>query len=193
MADEPTQPPLSGDDRLTAVAYQLVALYERWSEDRQVAAKQGAETAELVRLFTEQVKGFEQLEPTVRRQLVESIRQATIGVAKTVTETTTKAATQASTEITQRLDQSVQRAERVLAQYRREVVTTQWKVIGVACVMTLLTTLLFVWLFLPQPTLPLNAKQIKLLQLGQEVDHVWPALTKDEQKRLLDRLKHRLK
>jgi hypothetical protein len=33
-------------------------LYERWSEDRQAAAAQGADMAELVRLFTLQVESF---------------------------------------------------------------------------------------------------------------------------------------
>jgi len=174
-------PEMGIEDRLKAIAYQFITLYERWSEDRQAAAKQGADTAELIQLFTEQVKGFKELEPKVRQQILESIQNAAAGVAKTVAEATTKEATRATEAITQQLASATQQAENTLNHYQADVIANQWKMIGITAITTIITCLLLVWLLIPKPTLPLTNDQIKDLRSGQLMALVWPKLTKKEQ------------
>ncbi len=60
---------LTPSEQLEAILFQFVNLYERWSEDRQVAAKQGADIAKFVKEFAEQVEHFENIEEFVRQQL----------------------------------------------------------------------------------------------------------------------------
>lgn len=58
---------LSQEDHLDSILYQFVTLYERWSEDRQVAAKQGADLAKVVKQFVHQGEVFtKQLEQPIR-------------------------------------------------------------------------------------------------------------------------------
>ncbi len=178
-------PEMAIEERLKGIAYQFIALYERWSEDRQVAAKQGADTAELVQLFTEQVKGFQTLEPKVRQQIVASIHNAAAGVAKTVAEATAKEATRATEAITQQLTRVTQQAENTLNHYQADVITNQWKLIGITAITTIITCLLLVWLLIPKPTLPLSNEQITYLNSGIMMELVWPKLTKKEQDRWL--------
>jgi hypothetical protein len=179
-------PKMDIEERLKAIAYQFIALYERWSEDRQVAAKQGADTAELVHLFTEQVKGFKTLEPKVRQQIVTSIQNAAAGVAKTVAEATAKEATRATEAIAEQLAIVTQQAKNTLNHYQADVVANQWKIMGVTAVTTIITCLLLVWLLIPKPTLPLSNEQIKYLNSGIMMELVWPKLTKKEQQHWLE-------
>ena len=191
MSREPSETPLTLEDRLKAIAYQFVALYERWSEDRQVAAKQGAETAELVALLTQQVMAFGQLEPAVRARISESIQQAARESIQAVREGVECQTREAVSQSAEQLTASAQRAEKALLNYQQLTRHHHWQVIGVAVLSTITTSLLLVWLLIPRPALPLTAEQVLDLQLGHEVAQVWPELTKDERKHLLAQLKYK--
>ena len=180
-----THDTLTEEERLKAIAYQFIALYERWSEDRQVAAKQGADIAEFVKLFSEQVQSFKTLETEVRQAIITSIQQASTHVAKTVAEETSKEATRATEKLTQQLAHAVRDAEANLKVYQQEVIAWQWKVIGITMVTTLATCLLLVWLLIPKPTLPLSNEQIKYLNNGVLMEIVWPKLSKKEKDELM--------
>ena len=180
MNDNETTQVLTLEDRLKAIAYQFIALYERWSEDRQFAAKQGADIAELVTLFTEQVNAFKTLEPNVREQILVSIQNATSNAAKTIGEEVGKEAIRATESIARQLATSSEKAEQILQHYQCEVVTTQWKVIGISVFTTMITCLLLVWLLIPKPTLPLRDEQIHYLENGMMMERVWPKLSQKE-------------
>lgn len=185
MSDNETLQELTMEDRLKAIAYQFIALYERWSEDRQLAAKQGADTAELVKLFTEQVKNFKTLEPNVREQIRVSIQNAISSSAKTIGEEIGKEANRATENTVRQLANATEKTEQTLRHYQSEVITTQWKVIGISVFTTIVTCLLLVWLLIPKPTLPLTDAQVKDLYSGQAMDAVWPQLSKQEQQHWL--------
>lgn len=186
MSDNETLQELTMEDRLKAIAYQFIALYERWSEDRQLAAKQGADTAELVKLFTEQVKNFKTLEPNVREQIRVSIQNAISSSAKTIGEEIGKEANRATENTVRQLANATEKTEQTLRHYQSEVITTQWKVIGISVFTTIVTCLLLVWLLIPKPTLPLTDAQVKDLYSGQAMDAVWPQLSKQEQQHWLE-------
>ena len=51
--------PLNDREQLEALLYQYINLYERWSEDRQVFAKKGAELANSVKMIAAKVEQFD--------------------------------------------------------------------------------------------------------------------------------------
>ena len=148
MSDETKE--LLHEERLQALVFKFLQLYDRLSEDRLVTAKQGADTAELVKLFTEQVKHFEALEPNVQKSLTASINNATLSVAKTIGDEVRTAATHSIEEVNQRLLTTVQRAEKIIAEttkrdansafwfgasfwYLLPIVTTAYSFFGFLC------------------------------------------------------------
>ena len=180
MNDSETLPDLTMENRLKAIAYQFIALYERWSEDRQLAVKQGADTAELVKLFTEQVKSFKELEPNVRKSLAASIQRETDSAAEKIGKTLSEAATRSTEAVAYELATVTEKTKRTLMAYESEVVATQWKVIGISFFTTIVTSLLLVWWLIPRPTLPLDHQQLKQLEVGMMTELVWPKLSKQE-------------
>jgi ElaB/YqjD/DUF883 family membrane-anchored ribosome-binding protein len=181
MPKDADDSPMTQEDRLKAVLYQFIKLYERWSEDRQVAARQGADMAELAAEFSAQVKLFKSLEPKVREKIVTSIETASANIANNVGEAVGKEAAKAVEDTIQQLNESVEQAQYVLNRYEKEVATNQWKVIGVSALVTIATCLLLVRFLIPQPTLPLTNFQAQMLSNGIEMYKVWPKLTKEEQ------------
>lgn len=184
---------LTMEDRLKAVVYQFIALYERWSEDRQLAAKQGSDTAALIKIFIEQVKNFKELEPKVRQHLAESIQTATSRAAEKIGEGIGKEAVRATEEIARQLAQASEKAECTLMRYENEMKNTQWKIIGSTIFTAIATSLLIVWLLMSTPTLPLTKAQLGDLRSGQLMHEVWPKLSKKEQQHwvtLADQVTH---
>lgn len=176
---------LNSEERLEAVLYQFISLYERWSEDRQVAAKQGANAAKLVQYFTEQVKNFEQLESGVKRSIIESIREVSKSVGKQISDAALQVAAEQIDRTVKELQFSAKNAQSVLESYKREVISTQWKVICATVGATIATCSLLVWLVIPKPVIPLTDKQIEVLRSGQLMNLVWPKLSKKEQEHWL--------
>src|ERR1700722_9884681 len=112
---------MSQEDRLKAILYQFITLYERWAEDRQMAAKQGADTAELIKLFSAQVKDFEILESKVRRELAHTIHQSAITSTKEMTENISKIATDQVDGSVKHLQKAVEAAAQQLNAHKRQV------------------------------------------------------------------------
>jgi hypothetical protein len=178
MSDDETRSKLTMEDRLEAIAYQFVVLYERWSEDRQLASKQGADTAELVRLFTEQVENFKELEPNVRYRLVTSIQSEISKSSERIGEEVGKGAIHATEKIIKELSYVTEKTANTLAQYKAEIITTPWKVISATVLTTMMTSLLLVWMLIPKPTLPLTNEQLKFLNDGIIKALIWSKLSK---------------
>jgi hypothetical protein len=186
MSDYETSQKLTMEDRLKAIAYQFISLYERWSEDRQVAAKQGADIQELIEIFIEQVKQFKTLEPNVRLELLTSIQNATSSAFEKMGETIGQEATRATDRIAKQLAQVTDRTERTLTRYENETIATQWKIIGISVFTTVLTSLLLVWLLIPKPISPLTDEQLLTYQSGIMMEKFWDKISKKEQNRLIN-------
>src|SRR5437660_576534 len=67
---------LTEEERLKALLYQYLALYERWSEDRQLVVKRDADYAALLQAFSKHLQSFRDLVPAVRKDTVESLQHA---------------------------------------------------------------------------------------------------------------------
>lgn len=176
---------MTAEDRLKAVLYQFVSLYERWSEDRQIAAKQGADIKDIISVFIEQLNHLKNLTPQVRQQLLGSVQTSAREAIKTISETIGKEATGAVEATARQLANTVEKVQQTLTAYQYEVVNTQWKIILSTMVTTLAASLLIFWLFMPKPVLPLTDKQIKDLRSGQLMSLVWPKLSQQERQHWL--------
>ena len=192
-ATRPTDSEMTSEDRLKAVLYQFITLYERWAEDRQLAVKQGADIAQLVAVFVEQVKNFQALESNVRQKISHSIENASSSAVKLMGEEISKEAARSVKDTTRQLSTTVEAAERTLNAYQNELVTIGWKVILTTMVTSVVTCLLLVWLLIPKATLPLTDQQLMFLNEGQLTATVWPKLSQKEQQRwqaLADQTEH---
>jgi hypothetical protein len=170
------------DDRLKAILYQFIKLYERWAEDRQVAAKQGAELEELISLFSEQIEDFQSLESTVRDQIISSIENVSKNAVKSLGAEIGFEATKAVEHTAYQLYGSVDKAQRALNSYEHTVALSQWKTLFFTMATTIITSLLLVWLLIPAPMLPLTKNQINDLNQADWFNSAWPLLSKKEKK-----------
>lgn len=184
-AKENTQQ-MSLEDRLDSVLYQFITLYERWSEDRQIAVKQGADTAKLVKEFTQQIENFKELESDIRKNLADNIKEAFLKVQDNVGEVVSKASVK-------RMDESFKELERVFREVVQHLKTHKesvqvhfgfWQTVIVAISGSIMAGLFLVWLLIPQPTLPLTDRQIAELKVGHILGKAWPKLDSREQERI---------
>jgi membrane protein YqaA with SNARE-associated domain len=74
--------------------------------------------------------------------------------------------------------------ESAIAAFLAEKKQSSWKIIVVAMIGSVLSSLLSVWFVLPKPTLSLTSEQMTYLQEGQMLMQIWPKLTKKEKDRL---------
>lgn len=181
MNETNTPPKMSTDDRLKAILYQFIQLYERWSEDRQVAAKQGADTAQLVAIFTQQVKKFKDLEPEVRKELIFNIEDAIRNAAGSMSRSLGEQALNATKDASIQLSNTVSRAKETLESYRIEFKYTHWKIIAASCLTTVATCALLVWLVIPKPISPMTDEQFSTYLNGIEYQGFWPKLNHKQQ------------
>jgi hypothetical protein len=179
---------MSPEDRLDAVLYQFITLYERWSEDRQVAVKQGADAAKLVKEFTAQIESLKGLEPAIRKDLAGNIEEAFLKVQDKVSEVVSKASVK-------RMDESFKELERIFRdvaqqlKHQKEAVQLRygfWQTVIIAISGSIMASLFLVWLLIPQPTLPLTNKQISELKVGHILGNAWTKLDKAEQDRIIE-------
>lgn len=142
MADEFVEAELTHEDRLKALVYQFIGLYDRLSEDRLVAAKQGADIAQLVNVFTEQLKQFKTLESNVRQQMKTSIESAVSEAGKKLGEDIGKEATRAVENSAGNLKNNVDQANDTLNHYKKEILIYKWETIIISASLTLLACFL---------------------------------------------------
>lgn len=182
------------EESFRALLYQFMELYERWEADREIITKQGADIAQLVSVFTEQVQRFQELEPQVKKQIIASIQNSTTKAVEIISERIGQEATREVEDITRKLKDEVWQAQRLLNDYQQEVINSQWKTILIAACTTVATCFLVVWLLMPKATLPLTTKQIDDLNNGQIIRLIWPTLSKEEKEHLnkLAQAKHRI-
>lgn len=183
MSDKPPQT-LTQEERLQALVYKFLQLYDRLSEERLMAAKQNAEIAEVVNALTEQVKHFEALEGKVRQEIAVNIRQAAAKAAQTVGKELQEVATPSMEEAKKRLIAAAERAEQVIQQTQRDAKSMVWFSILGLFALPIIVSLLTVWLLIPKPTYPLTDRQLTLLTTGYQISQIWDKLSKKEQARL---------
>lgn len=176
---------MSQEDRLKAVLYQFITLYERWAEDRQLAAKQGADIAESIKLFRSQVQNFKFLGAEVRQEINDSIEQAATSATKEITQQISKIATHQVDASTKNLQKAVEVATHQLGGHQQQI--DHWFygwIAGVFGAAVIVAVLVAHWM-IPVPYLPLTGQQLQTYEHGRLFEALWPKLSKKEQNRLM--------
>jgi hypothetical protein len=180
----PTEPEdtLTNTERLQALLYQYLALYERWSEDRQIAAKRAADHAEMVQQFSTQLQAFKAFVPHLELELVDRVRTALASAVQEVGEPLQNRAKENLDRLIQEMDRVVYKAHSALSAYQtshaQEVKRSQWKVISIAVAVCILLSGLAIKMATPKS---LTAQEIQWMYSGQLMDKVYPRLSSQEQ------------
>jgi DNA-binding ferritin-like protein (Dps family) len=185
--------PLKPVEHLESLLYQFVNLYERWSEDRQVAAKQGADIAKFIEAFKEEVERFETLEEEVREDIKTQIHTEAKNMAVYMGRTVVDAASKEMEPTVKRLQKTVDEAENTLSRYQGESRWMHWAMIGLMAVTSILTSLIVALWVMPKPMLPLSKDELSTYQSGEVLESVWPKLTSKQKQWFLDLAKSKAK
>jgi hypothetical protein len=184
---------LTPDEHLEAVLFQFVTLYERWSEDRQVTAKQSADIAKFVKEFAQQVNKFATLEERVRNDIHTSMRTEAENMAIYFGQTIGESAKKQIAPTVKKLEEASNEARGNLVSYYSELSSYKWTTIGITMLTTILTSLLIVKLLMPTPIVPLTAQQIDTYGAGEVFQSILPKLSTRQRQWLFDVAKGKAK
>lgn len=177
--------PMTEEDRLKGILYRFIELQDRLLEDRLDAANQRAETAELVKLFKEEIKRFQALSPQYQQQITETVTQASVACAKHVGGVVQKAASEkldtAATKLQQAVDTTTAQLNASAANERS--LSYYWLALMLCIV--IIVGFVVGRFSVPQPYLALTGEELETYQHGQVAETFWPKLSKEEQSRLL--------
>jgi hypothetical protein len=172
------------DERLENMFRQLIDLYARHAEERQVILKEKEELVRMVQLLVSQTKEIGQYENGIRKRIQDCIKESAETAMQSIEETLTKQGSNSIKQLTHKFDQNCTAIETIMNRSYGEKPLTKWKIIGTAILSSVITGLLSIWLLMPKSVLPLSSEQIGYLQQGQMLVQMWPKLTKKEQDRL---------
>lgn len=178
---------LSIEDHQRALLFQFVTLYERWSEDRQVAAKQGYDLEQQLKQFTEEVKRFSSIEEAVIVKLRKSLNETVVTLSEKVSTATTEALNTTIGASVQRMEQASRAVETILDSNQKIRMFWQVKILAMNIVCSLVVSSLVLWFFIPNPTIPLTEEAMNTYVIGKRFERVWPTLSKEKQQWFLSR------
>lgn len=184
-----TKPQLNSEDQQQALLFQFVALYERWSEDRQVAAKQGCDLAKLLEQFSQEVERFSAIEEAVIVRLRKSLNETVVNLSEKVNSATTDALNNTLGSCVNRMDRAAKSVEVILAENKEMKWLRYLKALALNVVCSLVVSGFVVWLFMPQPTLPLTADDMTTYLAGKKILALWSTLSKEKQQRIVSMMK----
>lgn len=177
---------LKPEEQLEAILFQFVTLYERWSEDRQKAAKQGADIEKIIKQFASEVDRFSAIENAVIAKLKSSIEHTTVNISGMVHAAVSQAVDSSLDGSAQKIKDSAQHAKNIFSEYQSSLNWSHWKLIALTVLSSIVTSLLIVFWVMPKPTLPLTDTQIATYQHGLMLNSFWDKLTARQKNWLLN-------
>lgn len=180
---------LSVEDYQQAVLFQFMTLYERWSEDRQVAAKQGYDLAKALQQFSKEVERFSSIEEAVIVRLRKSLNEATLALSEKVNTATAEALNTTLGASVECMEKASRTVETILAANQQIRSFWQLKTFAFNVLCSLLVSGLVLWFFMPQPTLPLSEEDMNTYVIGKRFARIWPTLSKEKQQWFLSSTK----
>lgn len=174
------------EEKLAGTLYQYLNLHDRSVDERLAFAKQMGDMAQLLKQFTEQIKGFKELESKVRRDILETICQAAAAATQKMTEKFSEATHQQIDASAKKLQQVVDAAATQLYVHKKRVDKWQYLLNGGFLGLAVMVGIVIgEWLFMPTPYLPLTGNQLQTYESGRLIESFWPKLSKKEQQHLL--------
>jgi hypothetical protein len=164
---------LGKDDRLKAILYQYIKLYERWSEDRQIFMKNLSLLDDFSAKFAQQLKEQKDLESHIRNQLVSSIQREVRDVSEGIGEKIKESANLAVEKTANSLKQTVRDATTALENYKSETKASNIKMIALTIGASVLSSLLIAKLLMPAPVEPFARSDFDAFESGLILKGVW--------------------
>ncbi len=189
MVGEKKERALSSEDHQQALLFQFVTLYERWSEDRQVAAKQVYDLTKKLEWFSEEVGRFSRIEEAVIGKLKQSLHETVVDLSEKVGGATTGALNNTLGSSVKRMDGAAKAVETILAGHQEIRWLSQVKTLALNVLCSLMVSGFVVWFFMPNPTLPLTKKDMDTYMVGKKFSLLWSTLSKEKQQWILSTIK----
>jgi hypothetical protein len=139
---------LSVEEHHKAVLFQFMTLYERWSEDRQVAAKQGYDLAKRLEQFSKEVERFSSIEEAVIVKLRKSLNEATLALSEQVNTAMAEALNATLGASVVRMEKASRAVETLLAANQQIRWLSQLKTLALNVLCSLLVSGLVLWFFM---------------------------------------------
>jgi hypothetical protein len=188
---EEAKRPLSIEEHQEALLFQFVNLYERWSEDRQVAAKQGHDLSKQITQFVEAVSRFSSIEEAVIAKLKKSLHETVVNLAEQANSATRNAVESALGNSIKCMSDAATTVDAILASNQQIKWLSHVKTLAVNILCSLVVSSAIVWLFMPQPSLPLTQEDMNTYMIGKKFVHLWPTLSKEKQQWILSNVKEK--
>ena len=189
MLGEKTERALSSEDHQQALLFQFVTLYERWSEDRQVAAKQLYDLTKKLERFSEEVERFSRIEEAVIGKLKQNLHETVVDLSEKVGSATTGVLNNTLGSSVKRMDEAAKAVETILAGHQEIRWLSQVKTLALNVFFSLMVSGFIVWFFMPKPTLPLTKKDMDTYMVGKKFSLLWSTLPKEKQQWILSAVK----
>lgn len=186
---EETKKSQSMEDHQKALLFQFMTLYERWSEDRQVAAKHGYDLEQQLKKFSEEVGRFSSIEEAVIVKLRKSLNETVATLSEKVNTATEEALSATLGSSMRRMEKSAHSVETILATHQQIRWLSQLKTIALNVLCSLVVSSLVLWFFMPQPTVPLTEEDMNTYAIGKRFARIWPTLSKEKQQWFLSSTK----
>jgi hypothetical protein len=177
---------LTQEEQLEAILFQFVNLYERWAEDRQKTAKQGADIEKFIKQFASEVDRFSAVENAVIAKLKNSLDHTTVSISEMVHGAVSHAVDRSIDDTAKKIKDSALHAENIFSEYQSSLNWSHWKLTAITALSSIVASLLIVWWLMPKPTLPLTDAQITTYRNGLMFNGFWPKLSKRQQNWLLN-------
>ena len=189
MLGEKTERALSSEDHQQALLFQFVTLYERWSEDRQVAAKQLYDLTKKLERFSEEVERFSRIEEAVIGKLKQNLHETVVDLSEKVGSATTGVLNNTLGSSVKRMDEAAKAVETILAGHQEIRWLSQVKTLALNVFFSLMVSGFIVWFFMPKPTLPLTKHDMDTYMVGKKFSLLWSTLPKEKQQWILSAVK----
>jgi hypothetical protein len=172
-------------DRLEAIFFQLLQLYDRCTEEHQLLInKEKEELGKLAQALETQVKEMGKTGVVIRQSIQDSIQTSANTVMDKVADLLVQKSHVTIEKAISKTEKHHQLIEATMDTFRREKNRSSWKMMGLTLFSSTVTSLLAVWLLLPKPTLPLTGEQLNYLRDGQMLAQIWPNLSDPEKTHL---------
>ena len=177
---------LAPEEQLEAILFQFVNLYERWSEDRQKAAKQGADIEKFIKQFASEVDRFSAIENAVIEKLKKSLSDTTVTISSMVYDAVSHSVDRSLDNSARKIRESADYAENVFSAYKSSLNLSHWKLVAITALSSITVSLLIVWWLMPKPTIPLTDAQLTAYHNGMVLNSFWDKLSHRQQQWLLN-------
>jgi hypothetical protein len=164
----------------------FLVVKELWQEERQKLTQQNTDFGKLVIRLSAQVEKFKETEAELKKQVTQSISQASAAMAEKAAREFKMAVTGDVEYASQRLKDAAEKSVDQLEKLKRDQSERSMMFSIGLFVLPIIASLLIFWLLSPKPALPLSGQQISIYEDGQMLDGFWSKLNKKQQEFLAD-------